>query len=255
MNILAFIYNEILYRPLFNALVFLTNLVPGHDIGIAIVLLTLAVRIILFPVNHRSLITQIKMKALEPEIEKIKAETKNKTEEQGKRMMELYKEHGVSPFLGCLTLLIQLPILIALYRVFFNGLSLSGTALYPFIIKPDFISTKLFGALDLSSRSLFLGLLASVSQFFQMKLAMPSLPAGGKSFKEEMSRAMAIQSLYVFPVLIFLISFRFPAALALYWTVNNLFATVHEGFVRVRARNLSNDAGRNNKTNNERTLR
>ncbi len=247
MSLLTFIYNEILYRPLFNALVWLTAFIPGHDIGFAIILLTIAVRLILFPFTHRALVTQIKMKELEPEIERIKKETKDRADEQGKRTMALYREHGVSPFMGCLTLLVQLPILIALYRVFWKGLALEGTALYFFVARPEFIQTHLFGLLNLSDASIPMSLAASISQYYQMRLAFPALPKGGSGFKEEMSRAMAIQSLYIFPVMIFFISFRFPAALALYWTVNNLFATVHEGFVRNKARRIY-DGGRENKT-------
>ena len=123
-SILTLFYHEVLYRPLFNALAVLTNIIPGHDIGLAIVVLTLAVRIILFPFSHRALVTQHALKALEPEIEKIKKEHQNNAAEQGKRTMELYKAHGVNPFSGCVTLLVQLPLLIALYHVFWRGISL-----------------------------------------------------------------------------------------------------------------------------------
>jgi YidC/Oxa1 family membrane protein insertase len=246
MDFLILLYNEILYRPLLNALVLLTGFVPGHDVGIAIILLTILIRFILFPVNHRSLITQIRMKQLEPEINKIRSETKDKTQEQGKRIMELYKNHGVSPFFGCLTLLVQLPILIALFKVFSDGLSFDGAILYSFVPALEFTQLKLFGLLDISKTSIFLSVLAGVSQFFQMRLAMPNIPKGGKSMREEMGRAMAIQARYVFPFLIFFIAFRFPAALPLYWTVTNLFATVHEGFVRKRAQKIYGGAENKN---------
>lgn len=247
MNFLLPIYNEILYRPLFNALVFLTGMVPGHDVGIAIILLTLLVRVIIFPLTHRSLLTQIKMKQLEPELNKIRETHKNNSEEQGRKMMELYKEHGVNPLSGCLLLIIQLPILIALYQLFWHGILVQGVELYSFVARPDFIHTKFLNLVDLGQRSSVLAVLAGLSQFLQMKLAVPSIPKPGTNFKEEMSRALAIQSLYVFPVLIFFISFRFPAALPLYWTASNIFATLHEAVVRRRARLLYGSGGTKNK--------
>src|SRR3989344_18786 len=237
MNFFLILYNEILYRPLFNALVFLTNFVPGHDMGVAIILLTAIVRIIIFPLTHRSLITQIKMKRLEPEINRIRSEYKN-AEEQGKKMMELYREHGVNPLSGCFLLLIQLPVLIALYRLFWNGILAGGVELYSFVVMPEAIKTVFLGLVDLGSSNWTLAALAGLSQFLQMKLANPSLPQKGTNVREEMTRALAIQSLYVFPVLIFFISIRFPAALPLYWTASNVFATVHEAIVRRRARLL-----------------
>ena len=237
MSFFSSIYNEVLYRPLFNALVFLTALIPGHDMGIAIILLTLAVRVIIFPLTHRGLITQIKMKQLEPVINKIREEYKN-TEEQGKKMMELYKEHGVNPLSGCFLLLIQLPILIALYHLFWKGIMAGGVDLYSFVSMPRQINMNFLGLVELSSPSWVLAFLAGISQFAQMKLTNPTIPKKGTNVREEMTRALAIQSLYVFPVLIFFISIRFPAALPLYWTASNVFATVHEAIVRRRARLL-----------------
>lgn len=235
MSIFSFVYTEIIYRPLFNSLAFLTGIVPYHDIGIAIILLTIIVRIIIFPLTHRSLITQIKMKELEPEINKIRETHKDKADEQGKKIMELYKEHGVNPLSGCFLLLIQLPILIALYRLFWKGLLVNGN-LYFFVKMPASIQTHFLGLIDLSIPNWPLAFLAAATQYIQMKLSNPTIPKKGTNMQEEMSRAFAIQATYIFPALIFLISIKFPAALPLYWTFSNLFATLHEAVVRRRAR-------------------
>ncbi|KKU04692.1 hypothetical protein A2Y47_02755 [Candidatus Giovannonibacteria bacterium RIFCSPLOWO2_12_43_8] len=245
----SFIYNEALYRPLYNALVFLTGLVPGHDVGVAIILLTILVRVIIFPFTHRGLVTQIKMKELEPEIKKIKESYKNNTEEQNKKMMELYKEHGVNPLSGCLLLLIQLPILITLYRLFLNGILTGGVALYPFVLMPEVIATNFLGIINLSAPNYVLAFLAGFSQFLQMKLSNPKIPQKSPNMKEEMARAMAIQATYVLPLVIFYISTRFPAALALYWTSSNVFATLHEAIVRSRARLMYGRGEGKNKRN------
>ncbi|MDP3784569.1 MAG: YidC/Oxa1 family membrane protein insertase [bacterium] len=249
MNIFSFLYQEVLYRPLFNALVFLTAFLPGHDVGLAIILLTLLVRFILLPLSHKSLTTQIKLKKLEPEIKKIRDGSKDKTDE-GRKTMELYREHGVSPFSGCFTLLIQLPILIALYQVFWRGVSFSGVELYPFISRPDFFQIQLFGFLDLAGRSWVLAAVAALSQFLQIRLALPSIPKGGGGMQEEFSRAFAIQSRYILPLVIFYISLRLPAALSLYWTVTNIFGIVHEGLVKYRAGNVYGVGRGENKGNN-----
>ena len=125
MSLLSTIYNEILFKPLFNALVFLTSVVPFADLGVAVVILTVIVRFVIFPFTHKSIKTQAKMREIEPELKKIRSETNGKQEEQARRTMELYKRHGVSPFSGCLLLLIQLPILIALYQLFIKDISAS----------------------------------------------------------------------------------------------------------------------------------
>lgn len=249
------LFNEIFYRPLFNGLVFLTSIVPWHDIGIAVIVLTILVRIAIFPFMHRSIKTQVKMRELEPELKKIKEEFKDKKDEQARRTMELYKQHGVSPFSGCLMLLIQLPILIALYQVFWKGLDLAGPNLYSFVTTPEFIRMEFFGVIDMATGSLLLALLAGISQFIQMKLANPpGLPVSnkkGKSFQDEFARAMRIQTTYVLPVFIAFISYRFPAAVALYWTTANIFGIVHEGVVRMKARQLN--SGQVKKINENRT--
>src|SRR3989344_148940 len=220
----SLIYNEALYRPLYNALVFLTGLSPGHDIGIAIVLLTILVRIVIFPFTHRGLLTQIKM-------------------------MELYKEHGVNPLSGCFLLLVQLPILITLYQLFLKGLLTGNVALYSFVSMPEVIRTSFLGLVNLSAPNYILAFLAGFSQFLQMKLSNPKIPQKGPNMKDEMARAMAIQATYVLPLVIFYISTRFPAALALYWTSSNVFATLHEAIVRSRARLMYGRGEGKNKRN------
>ena len=189
------------------------------------------------------------MKELEPEIKKIKESYKNNTEEQNKKMMELYKEHGVNPLSGCLLLLIQLPILITLYRLFLNGILTGGVALYPFVLMPEVIATNFLGIINLSAPNYVLAFLAGFSQFLQMKLSNPKIPQKSPNMKEEMARAMAIQATYVLPLVIFYISTRFPAALALYWTSSNVFATLHEAIVRSRARLMYGRGEGKNKRN------
>ena len=115
---MAFLFEELLQRPLFNALVFLYQTVSFHDLGVAIIALTLLIRFALYPLSKKSISSQKEMMEIQPEVKKIQEKYKGNKEEQMKRTMALYKERGVNPFAGCLPLLVQLPIVIALYWVF-----------------------------------------------------------------------------------------------------------------------------------------
>lgn len=242
---LSSFYHLILVKPLWNALIFLTNVLPFHDVGLSIVALTLIVRFIIFPFTHRSVKTQVKMKELEPEIQKIKEKHKA-GQEQTKKIMELYRQHGVSPFSGCLLLLIQLPILLALYKLFWGGVQFDSAELYSFVKMPEIVRFKFLGLIDVNQKNIFLALLTGLTQFFQMRL---SFPPGEKknqirpkpaapSFKDDLSRTMRFQSKYILPGIIFLVALRSPAAVAVYWTTMNLFGIVHESLVRGKAKKL-----------------
>ena len=233
MSIFYFLYNEIFYRPLLNGLVFFTNIIPSHDVGLAVILLTILARTILFPLTHRSIKTQIKIKNIEPELKKIK---KNQTDrqKQAQEILNLYRRHGISPYSGFLMLIVQLPILIALYQVFWKGLSFNGN-LYSFLSAPQDASLMFFGLIDIAQKSWILAALAGASQFFQIKLSFPPKKTGvqdSKNFQDALASSLTTQMKYVMPAFIFFISVRFPAAVPLYWTTMNIFAIVHESIVR-----------------------
>ena len=118
MNPIIFIYTEFLYRPLFNGLVLIYTILPWQDLGVAIIFLTIIIRFILTPLFLKSKKAQIELARIQPEIKKIQNSLKNDKEAQGKALMELYAKNKVNPFSGCLVAIIQLPILIALFRVF-----------------------------------------------------------------------------------------------------------------------------------------
>lgn len=236
MSFIVTLYQEIFFQPLFNALVFLTGVMPFHDLGLAIIVLTFLVRIIIFPFTHRSVVTQVKMKEIEPEIRKIKEQFKNNQQELAKKTMELYRAHGVSPFSGCLMLVIQFPILIALYQVFLNDITSRADLLYSFITLPQDVHTAFLGLIALTETSIILAILAGFSQFIQMRLAMPPKSSVlNTSSRPDIQKQFLSHAQYIFPVFITLISLRFPSALALYWTTSNIFAILHEGAVRKKA--------------------
>lgn len=246
---ISLIFNKIFYEPLLNSLAWLINILPFHDMGFAVIVLTIVVRFIIFPFTHSATVTQVKMKHLEPELKEIKEKFKNNNQEQTKKTLELYKKHGINPFFGLLTLFIQLPILFALYKVFLSGGGLDVSHLYSFISAPAFINTKFLGLIEMSQKSYVLAILASVSTFIQMRLAIPPIkktnPATD-SFKDNLAKSMSIQMKYIMPLFIFYIALKFSSALALYWTTMNIFAIVHETIVRKKAQKLYGNSDKNN---------
>jgi YidC/Oxa1 family membrane protein insertase len=228
MHVFSLLYTEVLWRPLFNGLVFFHNVVPGHDTGVAIVALTVAIRLALAPLLWRAQTAQKKLAVIQPELKRIQEKHKGDRESQSKALMELYAEHQVNPLSGCMILLIQLPVLIALFQVFRKGLdSASLTYVYSFLARPDALPGIAFGFLDLTRGSIWLGVIAAVSQFFQTKLSTSVQPTGGAA-GGDFAKALQWQTTYFFPLLILLWSYSLPAALTLYWTAMNLFGIVEQ---------------------------
>lgn len=222
------IWDTALYGPLLNALAFLVSIVPGGDVGLAVIILTILVKIALFPLSQRSIESQAKMKLLEPELKNIKASGASK-EEQAKQTMELYKKHKTNPFSGCLLVLIQIPIIFALYYVFYKGIKFDGGLLYSFVQVPENINMNFLGLLDIGQKSLLLAILAGVSQFFQAYF-MPATPtkvgvapSGTPGFAESFSKSMNMQMKYVFPFIVAFIAYSVSGAVALYWITSNVF--------------------------------
>ncbi|MBI2639712.1 MAG: membrane protein insertase YidC [Candidatus Sungbacteria bacterium] len=229
-------YHEILYRPLFNGLIFIYSLLPFPDLGLAIISLTVLVRILLFPATAKMFKSQAAMRSLGPKIKEIQEKYKEKKDEQARRLMELYAQEKVNPFSGCLPILVQLPLLIALYNVFWRGLSpLDVSALYSVVAVPEFFSATMFGIVSLTEKNYIIGFLAGASQFLQARLVPQpeSLTLrSAKPHEPDLSKILSLQMKYFFPVLITIWSFSLPAALPLYWTIMNLLAIVEQIWLR-----------------------
>ncbi|MFA6078078.1 MAG: YidC/Oxa1 family membrane protein insertase [Candidatus Paceibacterota bacterium] len=233
------IFSTIFYKPLYNALVFSLSVVPGANVGVAIIALTLFVRVVLLPFSHKSVVSQSKMRAIAPHLEGIKEKYKEDKQEQARKTMELYKEHGVNPFSGCIVVLVQLPVLFALYFVFSKGLhALNGDLLYSFVHLPSSID-NMFLWVDLSKKSIIFAAVAAIAQFFQIKLSVPppaALPEGAKSsFKDDFARSFSTQMKYMLPLVVFGVSYSISAAVALYWATSNIFSIAHELYVKRKA--------------------
>ncbi len=217
----------ILTQPLLNLLVWLYNYIP--DIGVVIILLTVIVRLLLMPSFHKSLKSQRAMTQLQPRLNEVREKHKDNKELQAKAIMELYKEHKVSPLGSCLPILIQLPLLIALYRVFIIGLNGSELQqyLYPFVHNPGSINPFFLHFIDLSKPNIWLGIVAGLAQFVQSKMMVPP-PSKNNDVT---ANALAVQTVYILPLLTIFISLRLPAGLPLYWIVTTLFAIGQQYYI------------------------
>ncbi|MFA5926103.1 MAG: YidC/Oxa1 family membrane protein insertase [Parcubacteria group bacterium] len=222
------IFHQIIYQPIYNALIFLYDILPGHDLGVAIIVLTLIIRFILYPVAKKQIESQKKLQDLQPEIKKLQDKYKQDKEKQGKALMDFYKEKKVNPASGCLPLIIQIVFFIALYRAFIAGLNFSSGCndLYSFVTCPEKINSNFFGLLDLTKPSIILAVLAAAGQFVQTKMMVPS--AGNVGKKGDFTNVMNQQMVYLGPILTLFIGMKFPAGLAIYWIVNTLFAIAQQ---------------------------
>ena len=228
-------FTTIFSQPLYNGLIFLIHLVPGGDAGVAIIIFTIIVRLVLYPLSKRSVLTQLRMKQVEGEIEQIKSKFKNKTE-QAAKIMEFYREKGLNPLSGFVLILIQIPIILALYSVFLkSGLPHVDTALlYSFVPTPALLNMQFLGILDISAKSYLLAFITAVSQFFQVRFSMPAAKPqqSTDTFKDNLARSMNVQMRYLFPIMAFFIVYNLSGTIALYWTTNNIFAMAQEWYIR-----------------------
>lgn len=224
---LGSLFHAILYQPIFNVLIALYNLIP--DFGVALIVLTILLRLALFPLSQKSIKSQKELSEIQPEIKKLQRQYKDDKQKQAQALMELYKEKKVNPMSGCLPLLVQLPILIALYQVCLNVFKPDAfSALYSFVSNPGQVNPMFFGFIDLSLRNIPLAVLAGLAQFWQTKMILPktdnnkskTTKTGGMA--EQMSGMMNKQMLYFMPVLTVIIGFSLPGGLPLYWLVTTL---------------------------------
>lgn len=219
----------ILYTPLLNVLIFFVWLMPNDNVGWAIIILTILIRILLLPSSAKAIRAQQEVQSLQPEIEKLKEQYKNDTKTQSEKLMALYRQKKVNPLGSCLPLLIQFPILIVLYYVFRDGLDKSHfDLLYSFVPRPDNINTYFFG-INLSQPSLYLAILAGLTQFLQSKLMMPKMAQPKPNGKSDiLQKTLSGQFTYIMPVFTAIIAMRLPSALALYWSVTAIATALQQ---------------------------
>ena len=223
------LWNTFLYEPIYNSLVFIAQHIAFKDVGLAVVILTIVIRFILLPLSKKSIVSQYKMRMLQPKLDAIKARKLSK-EEEAKEQFALYKTEKINPFSGCLYLLIQLPILFALYFAFMKGID-QPERLYSFLSTEGLQNTFL-GLIDITKPFLPFAILAGVTQAIQAFL-MPKPPVStGEGFQAQFTKSLAVQTKYVLPIIIIFISAKLASAVALYWVITNIFSIAQELYFR-----------------------
>lgn len=219
------IFQTIFYQPLLNALVFFYSFFPWRDFGLAVILLTLVLRIVLYPLSARAFRAQKTLSDLQPKVQEIQEKFKHNKEELSRKMLELYQKEHINPFAAFLPLLIQFPVLIALFQVFRQGVGADQLPLlYSFISQPGVIETSFLGFVDLSQKSIPIAFLAGISQYIQGKQAFASNPQKLHSSKPDLGKAIQTQMLYGLPVITVFFTSQLPSALGLYWIASNVFS-------------------------------
>lgn len=250
------IFHEFLYRPLFNALIALYVFLPGSDLGVAIIVLTVVVRLILSPLLLRQFRSQRALADLQPKVAAIRQATKDSSE-QSRQLLELYKRHGVSPVSGCLPLLVQLPILWAMYAALRGGLNPKAlSALYAFIPRPEQLNATAFGVMNLAQPALqrveghflvswpavILAILTVFVTYWQTRLTptpQPHSPAEDRTPAEQLTHQMSNQFRFIIPFTTGYFTLVLPTGIALYWFTTTLVAVAQQWYLLRKVQTIS----------------
>lgn len=239
------LFHELIYQPIYNVLIFLYDIIPGGDFGIAVIVVTILLKAALIPLSKKQIQSQKRMQEIQPELKKIQTKYKDDKEKQTKEVMKFYKENKVNPFSGCFPIIVQLIFLIAIYRVIINisnaGLVIDGKDLYSFVANPGEINKTFIGLVDLLKPSIPIAVLAAGAQFWQTKLMMnkskrskelnPVAKDDKKSGEPDFSEIMNKQMLILGPALTLFIGIKFAAALSIYWLFSTLFSVVQQIYI------------------------
>jgi len=233
---MAGLFDTFIYEPMYNALAFLVAVIPGGDVGVAIILLTVLIKFALFPLSLAAVRTQALMREVDPELKRIRKEFENNKEELARRTMALLKEKRVNPLASVFLILIQIPIILGLYFVFRlegAGGGFDPSVLYSFIALPGNASFMFLGLIDLTGKSASLAVIVAITQFINARLMMPNTPEGeAGSFQHDLAKSMHLQMRYVLPVVMGFVAYAISAAIALYFLISNLFQLFQELYVK-----------------------
>lgn len=260
-------FTTFIVQPIFNILVAIYALLPGHNFGLAIIIFTIVIRILMWPLVKKQLHNAKVMRQLQPELKRIKKESKGDRQKESMLVMDLYKERGVSPFGSIGILLLQLPILIGLYaglqKIMTDPNEIINFA-YPFLRELSWmkelasdiskLDETLFGLVDLTKPALsngniywpamFIVLASAFTQYYQSKQLMPSdansrklreilkdASKGNEADQAEVNAAVGRTTKYFIPIMIFFFTVNIASALSLYWLVSGLVAMLQQARV------------------------
>ncbi|MFA4818263.1 MAG: YidC/Oxa1 family membrane protein insertase [Patescibacteria group bacterium] len=219
------------YQPLFNLLVFVYGLVG--DMGIAIIVLTVLLKLIMYPLSQKTLKSQLALQKLQPQVAKLRQQYSGDKQKISRELMALYSREKVSPFSSCLPLIIQLPFLIALYQVFLSGLESSDLNLiYGFIANPGHLADTFLGIWSLAKPNWIIAVITGLTQYWQAKMIIPN-QSTTKIMGDDLAANMSKQALYIMPVITIIFGLSLPAGLMLYWLVNTLL-TIGQQYLTIK---------------------
>ena len=237
----SYIWHTFFFDPVYNGLIFFIDIIPGGDVGLAIIATIVVVKVVLLPLSIKAAKTQRIMREIEPKLREIKETHKDNREAQALAMMTVYREAGMNPFASLFLIFLQIPIIIALYFSVYSGggvklPDINIDLLYAFVDNPSFVNMNFLGMIDITGKSVFLAFLAGITQYYQVKVSIPELPPRDPNkapeMKDEIVRNMHLQMRYVMPVIIFFVSYAISAAIALYFFVSNIVAILQEFYIK-----------------------
>jgi len=232
-------FNTLIVQPLLNLVLFFYAVLPYHDLGVAVIIVTILVRLLVWPLASKQLHSQRAMQKLAPEIAKLRKKAGGDKQKESQMLMELYKEKGISPFASLTPILIQMPLLIAFYYALRHAVHAGDIAnmVYSYIANlapikaimanPAVYKPMLFGIVDLAKPNIVIAVLAAVAQFVQTKQIMPK-KSGDKA---DTTAQVAQMSVLLFPFMTFLFAMSLPSALGLYWLVASLVSIFQQWLI------------------------
>ena len=233
-------FNTLFLKPIYNIVVFFLDLLPSHDVGIAIILTTILIKIILLKPNISSQKSNYLMREAQVEIEEIRNKNKGDNKKIAEETMALYKEKQIKPFSSLLVLIIQIPVFFALYYVFRDGVVFNENLIYSFNNFPETVKHLAFGFIDLSQKYWWIGVVAGLSMFVFSKRQADTFKKMSKknnnqndtSFQAVFAKNMQSQMLYFLPIVSGISAAVLPSVLGVYWIVNNILNIIQDIYIK-----------------------
>lgn len=233
-----------IYQPVYNALIALYNLCG--DFGVALIILTLITKFLLIPLSRKQIQSQKEMQEIQPKLKALQKKYKDDKEKLSRETLALYKEHKINPAAGCLPLIVQMTLLITIYRVIVNlsynhTISANPDQLYSFVAFPAHIDPLFFNIMALAEPNILLAVITAAAQFYQMKMVQPQTPAEETSPAEkktadgtdmpDFAHIIQKQMLFIVPIMTLVIGIQFPSGLLLYWLASTVFMIAQQWWV------------------------
>ena len=233
---LADLYNTILFQPVFNLLIYLYQILPVHDMGLAVIIFTLVIKAALLPIDMKALKSQKALQEMQPKIDEIQKKYKDDKEEQARQTMQIFQDSKINPFFGIWALFIQIPVLIAIYQVLTqlsaavkDGKDLAIAKFYPFVQQPSSINYLFLGVMDLSKPALWMAIIVGVLQFIQIKMTM------GKPKAKDSQSAMQTSMAYFSPIFLTMVLTALPAVIGVYFLATSIWTIAQQKIIQKKS--------------------